>query len=113
MRLKSAITSCLPKSAYALWRDLRMKTTFEKIYSANVWGDRETRSGHASNSLHSRVIRTELPKLLREFSLTSMLDIPCGDFFWMRQVEMGAVKYLGADIVLDLIKANQKQYGSK
>jgi hypothetical protein len=35
-----------------------------------------------------------------------MLDIPCGDFYWMQQVDLDGVDYVGADIVADLVKQN-------
>ena len=39
-----------------------------------------------------------------------MLDIPCGDFYWMNRVDRGDVNYLGADIVRDLIRENKRKY---
>jgi hypothetical protein len=41
-----------------------------------------------------------------------MLDLPCGDFNWMQHVQVPLQKYIGADIVEDLIRANQTRYGS-
>ena len=40
-----------------------------------------------------------------------MLDIPCGDFNWMKDVNLGDINYTGAEIVNDLINNNIKQYG--
>ncbi|MBK7512428.1 MAG: hypothetical protein IPI76_09215 [Chloracidobacterium sp.] len=39
-----------------------------------------------------------------------MLDIPCGDFNWLKSVELRDVKYTGADIVDDLVAQNKKLY---
>ena len=39
-----------------------------------------------------------------------MLDIPCGDFYWMNRVDRGDIDYLGADIVRDLIRENKRKY---
>jgi hypothetical protein len=39
-----------------------------------------------------------------------MLDIPCGDFNWMKNVDLSTVKYIGADIVDELIDENNKRY---
>jgi hypothetical protein len=38
-----------------------------------------------------------------------MLDIPCGDFFWMKTLELD-VSYTGADIVGDVIEINERCY---
>ena len=40
-----------------------------------------------------------------------MLDIPCGDFRWMRNVDLSNTDYMGADIVNDLIQHNVEKYG--
>ena len=89
-----------------------MKATFQRIYATNVWGDAESRSGLASNLVHTKRIQAELPKLIQELNIAKLLDIPCGDFFWMRHVNLGAARYIGADIVPDLIQVNQKQFSS-
>jgi hypothetical protein len=39
-----------------------------------------------------------------------MLDIPCGDFNWMKYVDLGDVAYQGADILDELIEMNQSQF---
>jgi hypothetical protein len=53
-----------------------------------------------------------LPGLLRRLGVRSMLDVPCGDFNWMRLVDLEGIDYTGADIVADLIAANEAAYGS-
>jgi hypothetical protein len=40
-----------------------------------------------------------------------VLDLPCGDFNWMRLVDLNGIDYLGADIVEALIAQNQNRYG--
>jgi hypothetical protein len=40
-----------------------------------------------------------------------MLDIPCGDFNWMKKVDFTG-QYIGADIVEPIIASNQDRYGS-
>jgi len=42
-----------------------------------------------------------------------MLDIPCGDFNWMRNVDLKGISYIGADIVAELVVANQKSNNSE
>ncbi|MCB0685483.1 MAG: class I SAM-dependent methyltransferase, partial [Saprospiraceae bacterium] len=51
-----------------------------------------------------------LNDLINRLSIESVLDLPCGDFHWMQKVNLDQVQYLGADIVSDLIKTNQKQF---
>lgn len=42
-----------------------------------------------------------------------MLDIPCGDFNWMKEVDLKDIKYIGADIVPDIITTNKQKYPDK
>jgi hypothetical protein len=39
-----------------------------------------------------------------------MLDVPCGDFNWMRAVDLTGVSYIGGDIVPALISRNLERY---
>jgi hypothetical protein len=86
-----------------------MTNVFEEIYLTNVWGNSESHSGHGSSATATRFIRTALPQLLSDLGVNSMLDVPCGDFNWMRLLDL-RVDYFGADIVPQLIEKNQRKY---
>ncbi len=83
---------------------------FSDIFSGNKWGGADSVSGTGSGVLQTQVIIKELPQLFGEFNIRSMLDIPCGDFHWMRHVNLDGVNYLGADIVKRLIDHNKQKY---
>jgi hypothetical protein len=59
-----------------------------------------------------RVIN-DLGNLIRDLSIQSVLDAPCGDFNWMQDVSLDGVSYTGCDIVADLISANSAQHGGR
>jgi hypothetical protein len=84
---------------------------FTRIYETNSWGDAESRSGEGSSLIQTAVIRTELPKWLAELQVKSLLDVPCGDHYWMSKTNLPVERYIGADIVPDLITRNAAQYG--
>src|SRR5262249_24945544 len=79
----------------------------------NRWNDPESVSGAGSNLRATRVIREELPRLLKEVSATSLLDAACGDHRWMSQVDLGDCTYVGADIVRTLVEQNRAHYGAR
>lgn len=87
-----------------------MEHTFTSIYHENLWGDAESVSGPGSTIRESTKLRNELPRLLKEIDAKSMLDAPCGDFNWLSKVQLPLDKYIGADIVADLIAQNRKLY---
>ncbi len=87
---------------------------FSNIYSKNFWGSKESYSGKGSEILQTSLIRNELPKIFLEHGCSSILDAPCGDFFWMKNViQYSNIKYIGCDIVKELIDHNQKKFGNK
>jgi SAM-dependent methyltransferase len=88
-----------------------LKRRFEYIFDTNLWGGEESRSGVGSALLETQTVRNQLPALLREIGARSVLDVPCGDFRWLSEVELG-VPYIGADIVKRLVRANTDAFGS-
>jgi hypothetical protein len=83
---------------------------FTEIYRKNVWKDNASRSGQGSNLEQTAAIRVALPALLAELGCTTMLDVPCGDYYWLRLVRL-PVEYLGGDIVAELVATNEAQFG--
>lgn len=77
---------------------------FERIYELNAWGEATSRSGPGSSLVETEHLARELPSLLRKLGAGSLLDIPCGDFTWMATVELGEIRYVGADIVETLVR---------
>src|SRR5688500_1614611 len=76
---------------------------FSEIYRDNLWGDPESVSGRGSTLARTVNIRKALPELLRSINARSLLDAPCGDFNWMRLVDLGEIRYTGVDVVSELI----------
>src|SRR5439155_24036805 len=93
-------------------KDTFYKQVFEAIHRRNTWGDPNSVSGQGSNLDQTRVIRRELPLLTKNLGVNSMLDIPCGDCFWMKEVNMD-IRYTGGDIVPALIEHNQREYSNE
>jgi hypothetical protein len=89
------------------------RAVFERIFRENYWGNGESVSGEGSNLERTAVIRSTLPGLMARHGVRSMLDAPCGDFFWMRETALTLDEYIGADIVPDIIAANLAQYASE
>ena len=118
--LKSFLKSAFP-AAVPVYRRVRVlgralvapgiEQVFRDIYRNNAWADPESVSGRGSTLARTAVIRRELPALLAELGVSSLLDAPCGDFNWMRHVDLGQVEYTGADVVPELVEQNRLRYG--
>jgi len=90
---------------------LALKDKFSEVYAKNIFGGLDSRSGAGSDLVQTEIIRHEIPRVLREYGVHAMLDAPCGDWFWMRQVDLGIERYVGTDIVPALIERNKAQFG--
>lgn len=88
-----------------------MHDIFSEIYRGNYWKGEESRSGTGSDLTQTAAIRQLLPELMTQIGAQSILDIPCGDFHWMKEVDL-AVNYTGGDVVAELINRNQELYGN-
>ncbi|MCA1619250.1 MAG: class I SAM-dependent methyltransferase [Acidobacteria bacterium] len=117
-RVKSFLKSNLPGAAGAYREALEalrrpsLETVFSDIYRRNLWGDPESVSGRGSTLARAATIMSHLPPLLQELGAETLLDAPCGDFNWMRYTDLGAVKYIGADVVPEMIARNRRRYGT-
>lgn len=81
---------------------------FTDIYKTKKWGGTkaDSVSGPGSDIHQTSAISKELPILFYNLEVKTMLDIPCGDFHWMKNVKLNSLKYTGADIVEALINKN-------
>ena len=91
---------------------LAHRAVFTEIHRRNEWGNSESRSGPGSTRARGADIRDALLELMERFSITSLLDAPCGDFNWMRDLSAAhGSTYVGVDIVEQLVSGNQRLYG--
>ncbi len=84
---------------------------FTRIYKEHAWGG-ESLSGTGSDLPITAQLRVRLAFLIKMLGIKTLCDVPCGDFHWMKEVDLSGVDYLGADIVPAMIEKNQKDYGS-
>ena len=91
--------------------DAVVQQVFTDIYENNGFKGSESISGTGSGLAATERIRSFLPPVLAYCKTRTLLDIPCGDFHWMERVQLGGIRYIGADIVKDLVSCNQEEYG--
>jgi len=85
---------------------------FTYIYENNLWNGQESISGSGSDSPQTTELIAALQAALQSLQIESLLDIPCGDFFWMQKVVSVLKNYVGGDIVTPLIQSNNSRFGS-
>ena len=95
------------------------KKIFTSIYKSNHWAQSDNTkneivsvSGPGSNINDKSLIQIKhFKKIIEDLKIKSILDMPCGDFLWMdRVVDKTNIKYLGIDIVKEIIDENKLKY---
>ena len=89
-----------PPQSEGKLKSMEPKEIFNRIFLENAWKGRESVSGKGSDRDQTQSLVTELPKLFSKYGVCSVLDVPCGGFHWMQQVDLSGVRYVGGDLFI-------------
>lgn len=93
-----------------------VETVFEFYAASGHWLDDarpESLSGPGSSLHYTSEFRRRFERFLAASNCRSLLDAPCGDFNWMREVRLpDGMRYFGGEISQTLTLANRRAYGS-
>jgi len=87
------------------------EAAFRDIYRRNHWGGTVSPSGQGASPSQTDLLRKALPVLLARLGVDTLLDLPCGDYSWMRLVDLPGVSYIGADLLAEVIQPLQASHG--
>ena len=94
--------------------DNNVKKVFTSIYETLAWGvGNESRSGPGSNLDQTNIIRQEIPKIINKYDIRTVFDASCGEFNWMKHVDLMGAKYIGSDIVHEIVLQNRIKYSNE
>lgn len=85
---------------------------FRHALTTNHWAGPESPSGPGASLEQTSAVRKALPGLLRRLGVQTFLDLPCGDGSWMSTVDLGATRYIGGDLLPELIAENSHRHAS-
>jgi hypothetical protein len=91
---------------------MQYKETFSNIYDTFGFGSTESRSGPGSTLEETKLLREKIKELVLQKNIKSVVDIPCGDFHWMKEIVFNFESYIGGDIVDKCIQQNNEKYNS-
>lgn len=85
---------------------------FQGLYLDGGWSgtDGETVSGSGSTLEYTEGVRHFLPFVFETYDITSVVDAPCGDFHWFKEIPFQTLDYVGLDIVPELIESNRQNF---
>lgn len=87
---------------------------FSAIYDRGLWQHnvQETPgSGEGSSLQSTALVRAALPTVLNDLGVETLVDLGCGDFTWMRTVNLSQ-EYKGVDVVPSVIEANTLNFAN-
>lgn len=96
----------------AQFRGKTASEIFTGIFRDNIWKNGESVSGEGSSLEQAKEIIKALPEIFKRLGIKSLLDIPCGDFNWMKQADLSGINYTGADIVKEIVSLNIEKHSS-
>ena len=112
--------SMLPKMHKQQQQQLNTTVTeaFSNIYSKQLWGGDKVGGGSGGGSIEACAVtaREVLRQLVFKYSLTSLLDAPCGGVYnsWMRHTisklksDLSCFQYMGIDAVASVVQRNSE-----
>ncbi|WP_042419693.1 class I SAM-dependent methyltransferase [Streptacidiphilus anmyonensis] len=88
---------------------------FTEIFQTNHWGSSESVSGPGSELRQTEAVRAALASVLARYPIRTVTDVGCGDVNWIRHVDGfdQLDRYIGLDVVADLVRRNQERYGNE
>ena len=91
---------------------MNYKDIFSNIYDNYGFGSLESRSGPGSTLDETQKLRESIKKIIKDKNIKSVVDIPCGDFNWMKEIVFNFESYIGGDIVKKAIEENNERYSN-
>lgn len=68
-----------------------------------------------SPSIHpltTQLLKMELLKLFKGLEIKTLIDVPCGEIHWVKEMNPFVRKYIGVDKRDEIIEKNRENYGS-
>lgn len=85
-----------------------MDDVFSRIYREGAWTHG---SGPGSLAEVNKPFIAYLTRFLAANRIARMVDFGCGDFQYMRRVDLAATEYVGLDVVPTLLETNRQKFG--
>lgn len=103
------------RTARAIANARDLGTKFSLIYKARWWDEQgESASGPGSTLEFTHSFRSDLEAFLRERRISVLLDAPCGDWNWMKELRSpSSMRYIGGDVVPQLVAQLRRQYENR
>ena len=90
----------------------KRKDRFNDIFNNNFWKNKESLSGPGSTLKATEHIRNKIPYIIKKYNIKTILDAPCGDMNWMKELINNFEYYIGVDIVENIISNHKNNFAN-
>jgi hypothetical protein len=73
---------------------------FDNIYRDKAWRVQGSVSGRDLDFDQTQALYGQVPEVVRELNVSKLLDVPCGDFNWMRQIVEANLRSLDRSVAV-------------
>jgi hypothetical protein len=90
-----------------------LKELFGRIYRSQGWGGGagDWCSGSGSSERHAEAYAALVKQFMHEHGIRTMVDLGCGDFVVGRRLVAPGLRYIGVDLVDELVERNRALHG--
>jgi len=88
------------------------KEVFSEVYAKNEWGPDEFDSGPGSHGEPARVFAECVINFIKLHNVKVVVDLGCGNFAVGARIAPACERYIGVDVVPDLIERNRTMFGA-
>jgi SAM-dependent methyltransferase len=94
---------------------LTLKDVFREVYLKNVWGGKpgELCSGSGAAEEYAGPYAEAIRRFVESHGIRTVVDLGCGDFSVGRLIATKRVRYIGVDIVDEVVRRNRDRYGAE
>lgn len=111
-RFQKLLILFMPREKRSEYQDKIRKNIFERVFLEKRWGA-DHFSGGGSTVEYTKVTVDIIRRVVEQYEIKSMLDVPCGDFVWMPEFLKSVahpLEYIGGDIAPSLIDHNRASH---
>jgi hypothetical protein len=121
MRLKESIKKIIPKSILLSIQLKKINSessnktceeVFSDVYRKSLWGKSEDNYCSGSGSMDKYAIRYKeiIAQMALKHNVQTIVDLGCGDYKIGKFIKLEKIKYIGVDVVKELIQSHQDRY---
>ena len=118
--LPPSVMKIIASSRWRQWKNKTNEEIFSEIYSEKCWGEGQTDVSpfYSGGGSHGEDIVNEYVEVVKRLihsqkNITTLVDLGCGDFNIGSKLVGNVKKYVGCDVVPELIEFNKSKFSNK